>query len=403
MIKTPVVKIREILIGGGHPVAIQSMTNTLTGNARETAKQCMELANSGSELVRITVNDGAAAKAVPEIRKILDKNGYKFLPLIGDFHFNGHTLLTKFPKCAEILDKYRINPGNVGYGKSHDENFGVFIRLAKKFKKPVRIGVNAGSLDRELLTLLMDENKRRKIPLSSKEILVKAMVKSAFDSALLAEELGLRPGQIVLSVKMSDTLDVIKAYEDLSKLMQKENRIYALHLGLTEAGSGREGIVHSTSALSILLRQGIGDTIRVSLTPEKNSDRTKEVFVCKDILQSLGLRSFSPRIISCPGCGRTDNALFQKMVMEIKKSIEEKSCQLLKLNPRFNQMKIAVMGCAVNGPGESMNADIGISLPGHTEEKIALVYARQKFLQNLTGKNIPSQFIKLLEKFLPGL
>jgi (E)-4-hydroxy-3-methylbut-2-enyl-diphosphate synthase len=379
--KTPIVKIGSVKIGGSHPIAIQSMTNTDTADAAKTAKQCMELADAGSELVRITVNNEAAAASVPEIRKILNKKGYKHLPLIGDFHFNAHELLEKFPQCAKTLDKYRINPGNIGHGKNHHENFEKIIKIAIKNKKPIRIGVNFGSLDQAL-------------PKNMKPI--DAMIKSALDSATYAEKLGLKQNKIVLSVKMSDVQDVIKANQLLAKKMQKHP--YALHLGLTEAGSGLQGVTCSSTALSILLQQGIGDTIRISLTPKKGESRTKEVQACKFLLQSLGLRQFQPKITSCPGCGRTDNKLFQKIVSEISAHIEKNLAKSQKSNPKINKLKIAIMGCIVNGPGESRHADIALHLPGKAEQKSASVYVKGKFFKTLKGKNISQQFIKILKK-----
>lgn len=376
-LKTPTVKIRDVKIGGNHPIVIQSMTNTDTADAKATAKQCIELADAGSELVRITVNNEKAAKAVPEIRKILDKRGYKHLPLIGDFHYNGHELLTKFPKCAKTLDKYRINPGNVGYGKKHDENFVAIIKIAIKNNRPIRIGVNSGSLENPTI-----EN----------------MVKAALDSAKSAEKLGLKQNKIILSVKTSSVQDTIKAYELLAKKMHSHP--YALHLGLTEAGSSIQGIVSSSTALAILLQKGIGDTIRVSLTPALTQARTQEIDVCKALLQSLNLRHFRPQITSCPGCGRTDSAFFQKLTKEINDYIDKKMDEWIKKYPRITNLKIAIMGCVVNGLGESRHADIAISLPGKNEKPIAQVYIGGKFHKNLGGKDIPEQFIKILGTYL---
>ncbi len=357
-LSTPTVKIRNTKLGGKNPIAIQSMTNTDTADAQATATQCIELYEAGSELVRITVDNEASAEAVPEIRKILDAKGYKDLPLIGDFHFIGHKLLEKYPQCAKTLDKYRINPGNVGFGKSHDENFEKIIKIAIKNKKPVRIGGNWGSLDQELLTKLMDKNP-------DEDIRIKTLVKSTLDSAKLAEKLGLKHDKIVLSVKVSDVQELIKAYELLVKKMGRKP--YALHLGLTEAGSGLQGIVSSTVALAILLQKGIGDTIRISITPQNNEPRIREVQACKHLLQSLDLRRFQPKIVSCPGCGRTNNALFQKIVKEVNHYVGKNN-----LEP----INIAVMGCVVNGPGESRQADVALHLPGKNEKVSASVYIK---------------------------
>lgn len=365
-IKTPVVKIRNLFIGGNNPIAIQSMTNTQTSDVSATVSQCIELAKAGAELVRITVNDEKAAEAIPEIRKILDKKGYKNLPLVGDFHFNGNALLKKFPHCAKSLDKYRINPGNVG----NDKNFEEIIEIAKKNNKVVRIGINVGSI---------------------KNPTIQNIVKTALTSARFAEKLGLAQNKIVLSVKTSDVQSTIKAYELLAKKMKTHP--YAIHLGLTESGSGLQGIVSSVSAIAILLKKGIGDTIRVSLTPSKSEPRTRELEVCKDILQSLNLRHFKPQIISCPGCGRTNNKLLQEVTEKITTYVE-------KHYPTLTKLKIAIMGCVVNGPGEAKNADIALVLPGKTEKPIAQVYLKGKFSKNLTGKNIAQQFLKIFTKYI---
>lgn len=358
--KTPIVKIGNVKIGGGNPIVIQSMTNTDTSDAKKTAAQCMELADAGAEIIRITVNDEAAAKAVPEIRKILDKKGYKNLPLVGDFHFNGHKLLSGFPDCAKILDKYRINPGNVG----EEKNFKEIIKIAKKYNKPIRIGANCGSFER------------------------RKMIESVLKSARLAEKLGLKQNQIILSVKMSDVNGTVETYEELVRKMEKHP--YALHLGLTEAGMGLKGIISSCAALSILLKKGIGDTIRISITPEKS--RTQEVEACKILLQSLDLRQFQPEIISCPGCGRTNNKLFQKIVKEVSSHIQKNQKKLSR------PFKIAIMGCIVNGPGEARHADIALILPGKTETPIAQVYKKGKFVKNLNGNNISQKFIRILNQ-----
>ncbi len=397
-LKTETVKIGSKQIGGLNPVLIQSMTNTDTADAEKTSAQCIELYKAGAEIIRITVNDENAAKAVPEIRKILDRKGFKDLPLIGDFHFNGHKLLKDFELCAKTLDKYRINPGNLGYGKKHDENFETIIKIAKKYKKPVRIGVNFGSVDPELKTKMMEKNTGRKNPVDLNGVMIETVVKSALDSAVRAEELGLKRNMLVLSVKMSDVLDTIKAYELLAAKMKKAKRLYALHLGLTEAGAGLQGVVASTSALSILLHKGIGDTIRVSLTPAPAEPRTKEVEVARHILQSLNLQRFTPKIISCPGCGRTDAPYFEKMAAKIRSRIENP--KFMKKYPHIKNLKIAIMGCIVNGPGESRSADIAIHLPGKTEQKIASIYLNGKPLKTVTGPHIEKEFIKELENLL---
>ncbi|MBD3360545.1 flavodoxin-dependent (E)-4-hydroxy-3-methylbut-2-enyl-diphosphate synthase [Candidatus Peregrinibacteria bacterium] len=399
-LNTPVVNIRGVKIGGNNPIAVQSMTNTDTADASATAKQCIELADAGSELVRITVNNEASIKAVPEIRKILDKKGYKNLPLIGDFHFNGHKLFKNFPDCAKFLDKYRINPGNIGFGKEHDKNFKKIINTAIKNKKPVRIGINWGSIDKNLLAELMKKNFGKKKPKSDREVIIDTMIESALNSAKFAEKLGLPQNFIILSIKISVVQDMIEAYEKLVKRMTKDNHFYALHIGLTEAGSGMQGIISSSAALAILLQKGIGDTIRISLTPEPGQSRTREVEACKTILQSLGSRYFRPKITSCPGCGRTDSDFFQKLTKEIKGHINKNLKIWEKKYPRISEMKIAVMGCAVNGPGESRHADIAISLPGKSEQKVAPVFIKGKFKKNLKGKNIPQDFIKIIENFI---
>lgn len=399
-LKTPVVDVRSVKIGGNNPIVIQSMTNTDTADAKATTEQCIELADAGSEIVRITVNTNLAAPEVPKIREILDQRGYKDLPIIGDFHFNGHTLLTDFPEMAEALDKYRINPGNVGYGEKHDYNFSQIIKVAIKNEKPVRIGVNWGSLDKDLLTEFMDKNAKSNNPKDDKEVIIDAMVESALRSAELAESLGMRQDQIILSVKMSIVQDMVKAYEQLTERMKKNKHLYALHLGLTEAGSGIQGTISSSAALSILLQQGIGDTIRISLTPEKEESRTKEVKACKTLLQTLGIRNFSPIVTSCPGCGRTDSTFFQDLAQEVNTHIDQKMKEWEKLYPRVQDLKIAVMGCVVNGPGESQHADIAISLPGKLEKPVAPVYIHGKFIKSLQGEKIPEQFIELLEDFL---
>ena len=376
-LNTPTVFVRSIKIGGQNPIVIQSMTDTDTADAKATAKQCMQLVDAGAEMVRMTVNTNFAAAKVSEIRKILNAHGYKDLPLIGDFHFNGHILLKDFPEMAKTLDKYRINPGNVGKG---DKNFSEIIKIAVANNKPVRIGVNWGSFD--------------------KKISMEAMVSSAIHSAELAEKLGLKQNQIILSVKTSTVQSTVKAYQLLVEKMQKNKHLYALHLGLTEAGSGIQGLISSSAALAILLQQGIGDTIRISLTPTHGEPRTQEVKACKSLLQSLGLRYFTPQITSCPGCGRTDSAFFQKITKEINAAIEKKLPTWLKKYPQIAKLKIAIMGCAVNGPGEASHADIAISLPGRMEKKVAPVYIKGRFVKSLQGQKIPRQFIQLLEDYI---
>lgn len=399
-LNTPTVKIGNVKIGAGHPVAIQSMTDTDTADAKATAAQCIELAQAGSEMVRITVNTNLAAAAVPEIRRILNDEGYSHIPLIGDFHFNGHSLLREFPECAKSLDKYRINPGNVGRGEKHDENFAEIIKIAIENEKPVRIGVNWGSLDQELFTLMMDQNSKLKHPRSDKEVLIDAVVTSALQSAQVAEKIGLDNDKIVLSVKMSIVDDLIKAYRLLTSRMTENNHFYALHLGLTEAGTGMQGLVSSSAALGILLNEGIGDTIRVSLTPGPNDPRTGEVEACKTLLQSLGYRHFKPRVTSCPGCGRTDSTFFRDLAETVNKKLEQKMGEWQEKHPRVAEMKVAVMGCVVNGPGESQHSDVAISLPGKSEKPVAPVYIHGKFVKSLSGDNITEDFMDLLEEFV---
>ncbi len=400
-IKTPTVKIGKVQMGSKHPVVIQSMTDTDTVDVAQTVNQCIELAKAGSQIVRFTVNSNLAAQKVSEIRKALDRRGFKDLPLVGDFHFNGHILLSEFPEMAKALDKYRINPGNIGTGKKHDENFTKIIKIAIKNKKPVRIGVNGGSLDPELLTSLMDKNGKLKKPKADNEIVIEAMVKSALDSAALAEKIGLEQNQIVLSVKMSSVPDTVKAYESLAKKMKAHP--YALHLGLTHAGSGLQGEIASSAALAILLNQGIGDTIRISLTTPPGESRTKEVEACKMLLQAMELKHYRPHVTSCPGCGRTDSEFFQKLTQDINKEIDKSLKKWLKKYPKVANLKVAVMGCVVNGPGESSHADIAISLPGKTEKKVAPVYIKGKYLKSLSGPAIIKDFIKILEKFIKDL
>lgn len=403
-LNTPTVEVGGVKIGGKNPIVIQSMTNTDTSDAKSTAKQIIELADAGSEIVRMTVNTNLAAPKVPEIRKILDAKGFAKIPLIGDFHFNGHTLLEDFPQMAKTLDKYRINPGNVGYGDKHDYNFSTIIKIAIENDKPVRIGVNWGSLDQDLLTEMMNKNSKLIKPKSDKEVIINAMVESALRSAILAEKLGLSQNKIILSVKMSIVQDMIKAYELLAEKMLKNKHLYALHLGLTEAGIGMQGLVSSSAALAILLQQGIGDTIRISLTPTPTQPRTKEVEACKTLLQSIGFRHFKPQVTSCPGCGRTDSHFFQELAEEVNSHITKIlpiwQKKYSKNADKIAELKIAVMGCVVNGPGESKHADIAISLPGRMEKPVAPVYIKGKFVKSLQGKKIPQQFIKLLEDYV---
>lgn len=387
-------------MGGKNPIVIQSMTNTDTTDVVATAVQCIELAKAGSEIVRMTVNTNIAAPAVVEIRKILEHKGYKNLPLIGDFHYNGHTLLTEFPKMAKALDKYRINPGNVGYGDKHEYNFTTIIKTAIEYDKPVRIGVNWGSLDQDLLTEMMNKNARIASPKSDREVIIDAMVKSALTSAEAAEKTGLPQDKIVLSVKMSVVDDMVKAYELLAKKMLKNKHLYALHLGLTEAGSGMQGLVSSSAALAILLNQGIGDTIRISLTPAPGQPRSQEVLACKTLLQSMGYRYFKPQITSCPGCGRTSSTFFQQLAKDINDYIEKQMPVWQKKYPRVVELKVAVMGCIVNGPGESKHADIAISLPGKSEKPVAPIYIKGKYFKSLTGDHILKDFKKILDDYI---
>ncbi len=392
--KSQTVMIGNVPLGSDYPVVIQSMTDTPTADIEKTFNQTLSLIESGSQLVRWTVNDDAAARAVPEIIKRLHDQGI-FTPIIGDFHFNGHTLLTKYPECAKALSKYRINPGNVGKGDKHDSNFTAIIKVAIKHDKPVRIGVNWGSLDQELLTGLMDENAKLAEPKDFKEVTYDAMIQSALTSATLAEKEGLGKDKIILSVKMSILQDMVTVYKRLA-----DSCNYALHLGLTEAGAQIQGIASSAAALGILLQQGIGDTIRVSLTPQPDVPRTREVEVCKHILQSMGLRYFKPSVTSCPGCGRTSSNYFQILAKEINEHIERKMPAWRKDYPGVEKMKIAVMGCVVNGPGESKHADIGISLPGDSEEPMAPVYQDGKKLTVLRGDHIKEEFTTILETYI---
>ena len=386
--------IAHVRIGGDAPVVVQSMTNTDTADYLATAIQCAELARAGSELVRITVNTPEAAAAVPRIRDHLDKMNCN-VPLIGDFHYNGHRLLTEQPACAEALAKYRINPGNVGFGRKKDEQFAQMVELACRYDKPVRIGVNWGSLDQELLARIMDENSKRAEPLDATDMMRHAMVTSALESAAKAEEVGLAGEKIILSCKVSSVQDLIAIYRELSKRAN-----YALHLGLTEAGMGSKGIVASTAALSVLLQEGIGDTIRVSLTPEPGGSRSQEVIVAQEILQTMGLRAFTPMVAACPGCGRTTSTFFQELAGEVQDFVRARMPQWKLHYDGAENMTLAVMGCIVNGPGESKHANIGISLPGTGEAPSAPVYEDGVKTVTLKGDNIASEFKDIIERYV---
>ena len=388
------VNVGGIWIGGGHPIAVQSMTNTDTADVVATAAQVQALAVAGSELVRVTVNTREAARAVPEMVQRL-RDDHIHVPIIGDFHYNGHILLREYPNCARALDKYRINPGNVGMGRQHDDNFRSIIEIALENEKPIRIGVNWGSLDQSLVTRLMDENAQQRAPKESREVIMQAMVLSAIESAEMAQSYGMPRDRIVLSAKVSGVQDLIDVYRELAT-----HSSYALHLGLTEAGMGRRGIVSSTTALSVLLQEGIGDTIRVSLTPAPGGDRAEEVRTCQDILQSLGIRSFSPRVTACPGCGRTTSTVFQEMANDIQEYLNSRMPAWKAIYPGVENLKIAVMGCVVNGPGESKHADIGISLPGTGEEPKAPVYMDGRLMTTLKGPTIVGDFIRILDEYL---
>jgi (E)-4-hydroxy-3-methylbut-2-enyl-diphosphate synthase len=388
------VRIGNVMVGGKHPIVVQSMTNTDTADVMSTVNQTMALAQAGSELVRVTVNTEAAAAAVPKIVETLDKFGVR-VPIIGDFHYNGHILLKKYPDCARALAKYRINPGNVNIGKKHDDNFRVMIEAALEYGRPVRIGVNWGSLDQALLTRMMDENSRLAEPLDAKEVTMNAIVRSALNSAEAAEQYGLGRDKIILSAKVSGVQDLITVYRKLAGQCD-----YALHLGLTEAGLGSKGIVATTGALAVLLQEGIGDTIRASLTPLPNGDRTDEVIVSQQILQSLELRSFTPQVTACPGCGRTTSTFFQDMADQIQTYLREQMPVWKGKYTGVEEMKVAVMGCVVNGPGESKHSNIGISLPGTFEEPVAPVYVDGKLSLTLRGDRIVAEFIELLNNYV---
>ena len=385
---------RVVTIGGGAPVRVQSMTNTDTVDAIATAIQVKELAQAGSELVRITVNTPEAAQAVPYIREQLDRMGVD-VPLVGDFHYNGHKLLTEFPDCAQALSKYRINPGNVGKGDKHDRQFGQMIEAAVRWNKCVRIGVNWGSLDQELLASLMDANSQRAEPWDARQVMYEALIASAIDSALQAERMGLDGSQIILSCKVSGVQDLISVYRELARRCD-----YALHLGLTEAGMGTKGTVASSAALAVLLQEGIGDTIRVSLTPQPGEARTQEVVVASEILQALGLRMFVPSVTACPGCGRTTSTTFQELAKQIDDFLREQMPVWREQYPGVEALKVAVMGCIVNGPGESKHADIGISLPGTGEAPAAPVFIDGQKAMTLRGDNIAQEFHQLVQSYI---
>jgi (E)-4-hydroxy-3-methylbut-2-enyl-diphosphate synthase len=391
--QTVTVMVGGVPVGSGHPIVVQSMTNTDTADVARTVRQVADLARAGSELVRVTVNNDEAAAAVPAIVDGLEREGVS-VPIIGDFHYNGHLLLTRYPECARALAKYRINPGNVG-GKRHDENFRAIIAVALANEKPVRIGVNWGSLDQALLTEMMDQNARSAEPREAREVTMEAMVESALRSASLAEAAGLHRDRIVLSAKVSGVQDLVDVYRMLAARCD-----YPLHLGLTEAGMGAKGIVASTAGLSILLQEGIGDTIRVSLTPAPEGDRTEEVLVAQQVLQALGLRSFSPQVTSCPGCGRTTSTFFQQMAQDIQEYLRKQMPLWREDFPGVEEMRVAVMGCVVNGPGESKHANIGISLPGTFEEPKAPVYVDGRLLVTLKGDTIVPEFLAILDEYV---
>jgi (E)-4-hydroxy-3-methylbut-2-enyl-diphosphate synthase len=388
------VPVGPVTIGGGAPIVVQSMTNTDTADAAATAAQVEALARAGSELVRITVNTPEAARAVSEIRERLDAVSCN-VPLVGDFHYNGHRLLSEYPACAEALAKYRINPGNVGFGQKRDKQFATMIEMALRYHKPVRIGVNWGSLDAELLTRLMDENAKRARPRDARDVTREALIVSALSSAERAEAIGLPRDRIVLSCKVSGVQDLIAVYSDLGARCD-----YALHLGLTEAGMGSKGIVASTAGMAVLLQKGIGDTIRVSLTPQPGGDRTQEVVVAQEILQTMGLRSFTPLVTACPGCGRTTSTFFQELANTIQSHLREKMPLWRERYEGVEEMSVAVMGCVVNGPGESKHADIGISLPGTGESPAAPVFVDGKKTVTLRGDNIADEFRDIVDEYV---
>ncbi len=392
--KSVTAKIGNVRVGGDVPVVVQSMTNTDTADIRSTVQQVAQLARAGSEMVRVTVNNDAAAQAVPAIFEELAKQNIH-VPIIGDFHYNGHLLLTKYPECAQALAKYRINPGNVSVGRKNDDNFRAMIEVAVKNDKPVRIGVNWGSLDQQLLTRMMDENSRSANPKDARDVTMDAMVESALRSAELAEEFGLPHNYIILSAKVSGVQDLIDVYRMLASKCD-----YPLHLGLTEAGMGAKGIVGSAAGLAVLLQEGIGDTIRVSLTPAPNGNRAEEVFVGQQILQSLGIRSFTPQVTACPGCGRTTSTFFQEMAEQIQSYLRTSMPVWKDKYPGIEELKVAVMGCVVNGPGESKHANIGISLPGTFEEPKAPVFVDGRLMTTLKGDHIVAEFFEILNEYV---
>ena len=388
------VNVGGVRVGGDAPIVVQSMTNTNTEDIEATARQVAALADAGSELVRITVNTPAAARAVPEIvKRAADRR--ETVPIIGDFHYNGHKLLAEHHECARALDKYRINPGNVGAGEKHDGNFRRIIQAAIEHDKPVRIGVNWGSLDQELLARMMDENSRAAQPLSLREVMIEAMNRSALESAETAESYGLPKNRIILSAKLSGVRDLAAAYRNLAGRCE-----YALHLGLTEAGMGTKGVVASSAAIAVLLEEGIGDTIRVSLTPPPGGDRAEEVLVARQILQALDIRKFEPQVSACPGCGRTSSVFFQEMAARVEAHIRERMPVWRRQCPGVENMTVAVMGCVVNGPGESKHADLGISLPGNGEEPRAPVYVNGKLTASLRGETIVADFLEIMERYV---
>ena len=389
------VRIGEVAVGGRSPIAVQSMTDTDTADAAATAAQIVELADAGSEMVRITINNGDAAKAVPEIRRRLSDTGHGAVPLIGDFHFIGHRLLSGNRECADGLDKYRINPGNIGRGERRDDNFRRFIEIARDLGKPVRIGVNAGSLDQALLSEMMDRNARAANPKSAEEVESDALVESAIGSAAAAVDLGLPPDLIVLSCKVSRPAQVVAVNRRIAAQCD-----YPLHIGLTEAGMGQKGIVSSSGTLAILLNEGIGDTIRVSLTPAVGAKRALEVAICQDVLQALGIRNFKPQVVACPGCGRTTSARFRNMAAAVQEVIDQRHGEWRRRYPGSESLKIAVMGCVVNGPGESRAADIGISLPGSGEAPSIPVFVDGQHSETLKGDDVTERFIQLLERYI---
>ena len=384
----------RVEIGGGMPVVVQSMTNTATEDVEATVGQVLDLARAGSELVRLTVNTPAAARAVPKIREKLDEVGC-FVPLVGDFHYNGHKLLAEDPACARALSKFRINPGNVGKGASHENNFATMIEIAARLGKPVRIGVNGGSLDKELLAQLMDRNRQSDSPREPREVLLDAIVQSAVQSARQAESLGLASDKIVLSAKVSDVRDLISVYRQMAR-----SGSWALHLGLTEAGIGSKGIVASSAALAVLLAEGIGDTIRISITPEPGKSRQQEVIVAQELLQTMGLRAFAPIVVSCPGCGRTSSDFFQHLAQQTQDFLRSRMPEWRRECPGCEAMKVAVMGCVVNGPGESSAADIGISLPGRGESPVAPVFINGRKAASLKGEAMSGQFQSMIEAYV---